>query len=207
MSNDLRTLAPELRNLLLNKDIIAINQDHFGIQGKRIYKVSNSYSTLQVHAKQSFIFYSKSPFLRMTEKELKYGHGLYTRHSAIDIPLQLEFWIQTWKNVQRKWLLFSTRSDLRSRKDMPFTTCLAKKILVFSTLHLLLVFLLDLQTLSYFEPFSTSTIELRSFSFTIVIRSSRQRIHILILMKNIINYIYSAIFYNFVLAFLWHIVT
>ncbi|XP_076328415.1 alpha-N-acetylgalactosaminidase-like isoform X2 [Tachypleus tridentatus] len=38
MSNDLRKLHPEFKEILLNKDIIAVNQDPLGIQGKRIFK-------------------------------------------------------------------------------------------------------------------------------------------------------------------------
>uniref|UniRef100_W5KQD1 Alpha-galactosidase n=1 Tax=Astyanax mexicanus TaxID=7994 RepID=W5KQD1_ASTMX len=38
MSNDLRTLSSEARNILQNKAVIAINQDPLGIQGRRILK-------------------------------------------------------------------------------------------------------------------------------------------------------------------------
>jgi hypothetical protein len=33
MSNDLRTIQPEFRDILLNEHAIAINQDPLGIQG------------------------------------------------------------------------------------------------------------------------------------------------------------------------------
>lgn len=39
MSNDLRDIKPEFRDILLNKDVIAINQHPLGIQGQRKYKV------------------------------------------------------------------------------------------------------------------------------------------------------------------------
>jgi hypothetical protein len=39
MSNDLRNIKPESKALLLNKRVIAINQDPLGIQGTRLYKV------------------------------------------------------------------------------------------------------------------------------------------------------------------------
>lgn len=50
LSNDLATVQPEIRELLLNKEIIAANQDPLGIQGlmvKTINKieVSISYQT------------------------------------------------------------------------------------------------------------------------------------------------------------------
>ncbi|KAF8790285.1 alpha-N-acetylgalactosaminidase-like [Argiope bruennichi] len=37
MSNDLRSIEPKFKALLLNKDVIAVNQDPLGIMGKRIY--------------------------------------------------------------------------------------------------------------------------------------------------------------------------
>lgn len=36
ISNDLRAIKPEIKELLLNKEIIAIDQDPLGIQGKRV---------------------------------------------------------------------------------------------------------------------------------------------------------------------------
>lgn len=39
MSVDLRTIEPKFRELLLNKDVIAINQDPLGIQGLLVFKV------------------------------------------------------------------------------------------------------------------------------------------------------------------------
>lgn len=36
MSNDLRTIRPEYKELLLHKEIISINQDKLGIQGRRV---------------------------------------------------------------------------------------------------------------------------------------------------------------------------
>ncbi|VDM63957.1 unnamed protein product [Angiostrongylus costaricensis] len=38
MSNDLRSLKPEFRNILLNRDVIAIDQDPLGIMGKVVRK-------------------------------------------------------------------------------------------------------------------------------------------------------------------------
>jgi hypothetical protein len=37
MSTELRDVKPEYKAILQNKDIIAINQDMLGIQGKRVY--------------------------------------------------------------------------------------------------------------------------------------------------------------------------
>jgi len=42
MSNDLRSLRPEMKAILQNKKVIAINQDKFGIMGKRRHQVINS---------------------------------------------------------------------------------------------------------------------------------------------------------------------
>lgn len=41
MSNDLRKLKPEFKNILLNKDLIAINQDALGKMGKKLISVDN----------------------------------------------------------------------------------------------------------------------------------------------------------------------
>ena len=39
MSVDLRTIKPDYKAILQNRQIIAVNQDRLGIQGRRIYKV------------------------------------------------------------------------------------------------------------------------------------------------------------------------
>ena len=39
MSVDLRTIRPEYKAILQNRDVISINQDPLGIQGRRVYKV------------------------------------------------------------------------------------------------------------------------------------------------------------------------
>ncbi|CRK86297.1 CLUMA_CG000061, isoform A [Clunio marinus] len=36
LSTDLRTIKPEMKELILNRDIIAVNQDSLGIQGRRV---------------------------------------------------------------------------------------------------------------------------------------------------------------------------
>lgn len=43
MSVDLRAIEPAFKNILLNKEIIAINQDKLGIQGRLIKTVSTIY--------------------------------------------------------------------------------------------------------------------------------------------------------------------
>ncbi|XP_059150940.1 alpha-N-acetylgalactosaminidase-like isoform X2 [Physella acuta] len=40
LSNDLRTVTPRAKSLILNKGAIAINQDKLGIQGKRIWQIN-----------------------------------------------------------------------------------------------------------------------------------------------------------------------
>lgn len=39
MSNKLSTVQPEFKKILQNIEVIRVNQDELGIQGKRIYKV------------------------------------------------------------------------------------------------------------------------------------------------------------------------
>lgn len=41
MSNDLKNIKPEFKEILQNKKIIAVNQDKLGIQGRRVFRVSN----------------------------------------------------------------------------------------------------------------------------------------------------------------------
>ena len=43
MSVDLRTIKPDYKAILQNRQIIAVNQDRLGIQGRRIYKVCISF--------------------------------------------------------------------------------------------------------------------------------------------------------------------
>jgi alpha-galactosidase len=46
MSNDLRKLRPEMKQILQNKAVIAVNQDKLGIMGKRVSHVRHSYLML-----------------------------------------------------------------------------------------------------------------------------------------------------------------
>lgn len=39
MSNDLRNIAPEFREILLNRQIIAVSKDRLGLPGKHISEV------------------------------------------------------------------------------------------------------------------------------------------------------------------------
>lgn len=40
ISTDLRNIRPEFEEILLNKNIIAVNQDPLGIQGRRVFRVN-----------------------------------------------------------------------------------------------------------------------------------------------------------------------
>ena len=40
MSVDLRTIKPDYKAILQNREVIAVDQDPLGIQGKRIFKVT-----------------------------------------------------------------------------------------------------------------------------------------------------------------------
>jgi hypothetical protein len=40
MSNDLRKLDPEMKKILQNKAVIAVNQDKLGVMGNRVSNVS-----------------------------------------------------------------------------------------------------------------------------------------------------------------------
>ena len=39
MSTDLRTIRQEFKDILLNQDVIKINQDPLGIQGRRVKQI------------------------------------------------------------------------------------------------------------------------------------------------------------------------
>lgn len=47
LSNDLRTIKPEIKELILNREIIKVDQDPLGIQGKRV----NSGNGIEVWSK------------------------------------------------------------------------------------------------------------------------------------------------------------
>ncbi len=40
MSVDLRTIRPEFKEILQNSELIAVNQDPMGVQGRRVFKVN-----------------------------------------------------------------------------------------------------------------------------------------------------------------------
>lgn len=42
ISTDLATIKPEFKNILLNRDIIAVDQDKMGKQGIRVWKMAGS---------------------------------------------------------------------------------------------------------------------------------------------------------------------
>ncbi|XP_041093807.1 alpha-N-acetylgalactosaminidase [Polyodon spathula] len=89
MSNDLRTLSSEAREILQNKLVIAINQDPLGVQGRRVVKLK---SGIQVflrplsHSASSLVFFSRRtdmPFHYKTSlRELNYTTGDYR---AVDV--------------------------------------------------------------------------------------------------------------------------
>ncbi|XP_030640789.1 alpha-N-acetylgalactosaminidase-like [Chanos chanos] len=84
MSNDLRTLSSQARNILQNKVLISINQDPMGVQGKRLLQekghidvfwrpLSNSASALVFLSRRTDV-----PYLYHTSlSKLKYTAGSY----------------------------------------------------------------------------------------------------------------------------------
>ena len=48
LSSDLRTLDPEAKAIVLNKEVLAVNQDKLGKMGQRIHKVSLSFMQVVV---------------------------------------------------------------------------------------------------------------------------------------------------------------
>lgn len=58
MSNDLRDLEKELREILQNKQVIAVDQDPLGIMGKMVKKVSlkNLMNYIRINRERTFTF-------------------------------------------------------------------------------------------------------------------------------------------------------
>ena len=56
MSVDLRTIKPDYKAILQNRQIIAVNQDRLGIQGRRIYKVWNVSRNFAFVCQQNLLF-------------------------------------------------------------------------------------------------------------------------------------------------------
>lgn len=76
MSVDLRTIRPEYKAILQNKKIIAVDQDPLGIQGRRIYKVSNLFIRAEILYMNEYIRkYNKTNFFFFfcSIKVSKYG--------------------------------------------------------------------------------------------------------------------------------------
>lgn len=58
MSNDLRSIRPEMKAILQNKNVIAIDQDPLGIQGRRLTNVFLNFNWILFEKKLvNFLFY------------------------------------------------------------------------------------------------------------------------------------------------------
>lgn len=68
LSNDLRTITPEMKELILNREIIAIDQDPLGIQGRLVNKGSG----IQVWAR---------PVLPIVNGEYSYAVAFVSRRT------------------------------------------------------------------------------------------------------------------------------
>lgn len=79
MSNDLRTIKPEFADILLNKNMIAINQDKLGIMGKRILTVNS----VEIWSKPLLNDYTAFVFLN----HLPYGTPTQVKVSLYDLGL------------------------------------------------------------------------------------------------------------------------
>lgn len=73
MSVDLRTIRPEYKAILLNQNVIAVNQDPLGIQGRRVYKVFRRYFHLISSPNGHFFF----NIVSIRNLELKFGQNLF----------------------------------------------------------------------------------------------------------------------------------
>lgn len=77
MSNDLKNIRPEFREILINRKVIAVNQDKLGIQGKRL-KVNG-----QIEVNMNMIFGKNCSFDTFIE-----FYGTSHRHGLVQ-SLQL----------------------------------------------------------------------------------------------------------------------
>ena len=58
MSTDLRTIRQEFKDILLNQDVIKINQDPLGIQGRRVKQIKvYFYLVIQIIDKTNRLYY------------------------------------------------------------------------------------------------------------------------------------------------------
>ena len=58
MSTDLRTIRQEFKDILLNQDVIKINQDPLGIQGRRVKQIKvYFYLVIQIIDKRNRLHY------------------------------------------------------------------------------------------------------------------------------------------------------
>ena len=59
MSTDLRTIRQEFKDILLNQDVIKINQDPLGIQGRRVKQIKvYFYLVIQIIDKTNRLYYT-----------------------------------------------------------------------------------------------------------------------------------------------------
>jgi alpha-galactosidase len=88
LSNDLRTIKPEIKELLLNREIIAVDQDELGLQGKRLKRAND----IEIWSR---------PILPIVGNEYSYavafvsrrtdGHGYAFPYTLADLELQNKY--------------------------------------------------------------------------------------------------------------------
>lgn len=114
LSNDLRTITPEIKELLLNREVIAIDQDPLGIQGRQLKKgngvevwarpvmprIGNEYS------------YAVAFVSRRTD-----GHGYAFPYSLVDLELKNQngYEIKDLFNLKRKTFKLQQNDTLEER--------------------------------------------------------------------------------------------
>lgn len=75
MSVDLRTIRPEYKAILLHENLIAVNQDPLGIQGRRMFKVD----FLLTFDFQHVNIIINIDIMLLRNPELKFGRNLFCR--------------------------------------------------------------------------------------------------------------------------------
>lgn len=90
LSNDLATVTPEIRELLLNKEIIAANQDPLGIQGLLVKTINRiEVSTGYQHASQH------RPFIH-SSKTIGDNDNICISWLSLSAPRIIRIWSGVW---------------------------------------------------------------------------------------------------------------
>jgi alpha-galactosidase len=96
--NDLQNMTPEIKEILTNKEVIAVDQDPLGLQGRRVRKTGN---------------------LEVFVKQMKDGSRAVVLFNRSLKAASMDF---TWEELGYPSYLKATVRDLWQKKDLGFFT-------------------------------------------------------------------------------------